>query len=59
MKTFKEHVFMKSTTEGDEDLKPRATKTICTIGHQNKSKEKVKELMKKGMDICRINMDIF
>lgn len=42
-----------------EERGHRATKIVCTLGEQNKSVPKIKELMEAGMDIARLNMDYF
>lgn len=34
----------------------KKTKIICTIGPATESREMLLELMKKGMDVARINM---
>ena len=42
-----------------EDRGHRATKIICTLGEQNKTTPKIKELMQAGMDVARLNMDYY
>lgn len=61
IKMFKEQVFRSSKTGGvsQEDRGHRATKIICTLGQQNKTTPKIKELMQAGMDVARLNMDYF
>lgn len=61
IKMFKEQVFRSSKTGGvsQEDRGHRATKIICTLGEQNKTTSKIKELMQAGMDVARLNMDYF
>lgn len=45
IKMFKEQVFARTAVSALEDRAHRATKVICTLGHQNKTKDKIKELM--------------
>ena len=56
---FKEQVFSPAVVGSADDRGHRATKILCTIGEQNKTTPKIKELMQAGMDIARLNMDYF
>lgn len=59
IKMFKEQVFASSVKGSLEERAHRATKIICTIGEQNMTTSKIKELMQAGMDVARLNMDYF
>lgn len=43
----------------DNTIKHRATKIICTIGKHTKSVESLSKMIKKGMDVVRLNMSYF
>ena len=41
------------------DLKTRSTKIICTLGKNTKNIMAIKQMIKKGMNIARLNMNYF
>lgn len=43
----------------NQDLKHRSTKIVCTLGRTTKHLEPIKKMIKKGMDIARLNMNYF
>lgn len=43
----------------NQDLKHRSTKIICTLGKNTKHVQPIKQMIKKGMDVARLNMNYF
>ena len=40
-------------------MKHRGTKIVCTLGRHTKEKDAMKEMLLKGMNIVRLNMNYF
>lgn len=41
------------------DIRNRATKIACTLGHNTKHVKSLKKMLDKGMDVARLNMNYF
>jgi pyruvate kinase len=37
----------------------RATKIVCTVGKETRDVDSISKMLKKGMDIARLNMNYF
>ena len=43
----------------NSDIHIRSTKIVCTIGNQSNNEEAISKMIKKGMNVARINMNYF
>jgi len=41
------------------DVTIRSTKVVCTLGRVTKDEENIAKMIRKGMDVARINMNYF
>ena len=48
-----------ASEEGNQDIRHRSTKIICTLGHKTKEVEPIRRMIEKGMDVARLNMNYF
>lgn len=53
------YLIEQALAQQNEDLKQRQTKIVCTLGHHTKNVEPIKKMLKKGMNIARLNMNFF
>lgn len=49
----------KGVVANNSDLTIRSTKIVCTLGHHTKNEESVTKMIRKGMNVARINMNYF
>ena len=43
----------------NSDITTRSTKIVCTLGRNTKHEEPIQKMIRKGLNVARINMNYF